>query len=728
MGRPKGSKNTPTKEQNKIKHTSNADLNNNNNNNNNISNNCEDVVAMKKKRGRPAKMNKNGKGEDIFQKKKKKKTKNSVNRSAMMMMNDDDDDEEDDDKEEEVVVVVKKKRGRPPKHDDGTARVPSTTIYEKKRTTTSTQGGGVQKKKTKEQQKKKNKKGIVITTKTKATKSSIQVGAKRNAISGEFELVVDGRARLCVMCGAKASNKDELKDHLWLKHEIRVKNIMENRDNNEEQTTNAEMAVTQRAVARSTAEAVGSRAVVKYKGAVLALPMKKGRGRPRKDAVQDRNISAVKATTTTTISAVNDDAAAAVLVSPKKTRGRPRKDNNNNNNNNNMNPKNAPTAAINANVSRAMMLPMRMPISEKNGPKEGAFQIVKKKTPQPPSDKELEPSSENVTPVGAKRGRGRPPKNKTTAPAVQQVAAVATVSKINNNMNIQTTTTSARTAPSPSSIPTTATTNQTRWRLDFHRVLITGGTRGIGRACAEEFLALGAKVFVCGKTEENVKIAVTEMRQKFGSHKVSGIDADICTKEGRTKVLITCDEFFGTNSFDVLVNNAGWNNRQPIHSQTQEDFQQIMDINFAAPYFMCVESGERLYRSSKNPSVINVSSVAGLLSTGSGVAYAASKAALIQLTKTLACEWAPTVRSNCVAPWVTKTEMLAKAASNDSLRKAEKSTPLGRAAEVTDVAAAVAFLAMPCSRYINGQTIAVDGGLLCEAHQGDCARVGPIAR
>jgi len=73
---------------------------------------------------------------------------------------------------------------------------------------------------------------------------------------------------------------------------------------------------------------------------------------------------------------------------------------------------------------------------------------------------------------------------------------------------------------------------------------------------------------------------------------------------------------------------------------------------------------------------------------------------------------------------------LAKAvkANANSLRKAEKSTPLGRAAEVTDVAAAVAFLAMPCSRYINGQIIAVDGGLLSEAHQGDCARVGPLAR
>jgi Tropinone reductase 1 len=220
------------------------------------------------------------------------------------------------------------------------------------------------------------------------------------------------------------------------------------------------------------------------------------------------------------------------------------------------------------------------------------------------------------------------------------------------------------------------------------------------------------------------------MRKKFGTNKVSGIDADITTKEGRSKVLLTCDEFFGANSFDVLVNNAGWNNRQAITAQTAEDFQQIMDINFAAPYFMCVASAERLYRSSKNPSVINVSSVAGLVSTGSGVAYAASKAALVQLTKALACEWAPQVRSNCVAPWVTKTEMLAKAvkANANSLRKAEKSTPLGRAAEVTDVAAAVAFLAMPCSRYINGQIIAVDGGLLSEAHQGDCARVGPLAR
>tara|TARA_B100000519_G_C14213696_1_gene423882 strand:+ start:458 stop:1549 length:1092 start_codon:yes stop_codon:yes gene_type:complete len=362
---------------------------------------------------------------------------------------------------------------------------------------------------------------------------------------------------------------------------------------------------------------------------------------------------------------------------------------------------------INENVSRAMTLTMGLPYAEKNVPKEGAFKSVRK-TPSPPSLDEFVKMPSN-------RGRGRPSKN---------IKSVETMTETNISPQ--------QGIGRPPIVPntTTITATQSRWRLDFQRILVTGGTRGIGRACAEEFLGLGAKVFVCARTQKSVNVAVSEMRKKFGANKVSGVDADITTKEGRSKILLMCDEFFGANSFDVLVNNAGWNNRQTITTQTAQDFQQIMDINFAAPYFMCADSAERLCRSSKNPSVINVSSVAGLLSTGSGVAYAASKAALVQLTKTLACEWAPQVRSNCVAPWVTKTEMLAKAvkANANSLRKAEKSTPLGRAAEVMDVASAVAFLAMPCSRYINGQTIVVDGGLLCEAHQGDCARTGPLAR
>ena len=486
--------------------------------------------------------------------------------------------------------------------------------------------------------------------------------------------------------------------------------------------------------------------------APVAILPKKSPGRPRKNPVrvmppqqqrqQSRSVPQSIQTTNKRKPGrprKEPSSAAPVSILPKKSPGRPRK-----------NParvmppqqqrqqsrsrdvnlhalESFPTMQINENVSRAMT--MGLPYAEKFVPisRNGAFKPAVRKTPPPPSLGE-------VIETPSKRGRGRPPKEKsvettTTANETRQKPHQG-IGRPPSAPVRTTTTTSTATTTTNAKATTTTTAAQSRWRLDYHRIVVTGGTRGIGRACAEEFLGLGAKVFVCGRTQKSVNVAVSEMRKKFGVNKVSGIDADITTKEGRSKVLLMCDEFFGANSFDVLVNNAGWNNRQAITAQTAEDFQQIMDVNFAAPYFMCVASAERLYRSSKNPSVINVSSVAGLSSTGSGVAYAASKAALAQLTKTLACEWAPQVRSNCVAPWVTKTEMLAKAlkANANSLRKAEKSTPLGRAAEVTDIAAAVAFLAMSCSRYINGQIIAVDGGLLCEAHQGDCARVGPLAR
>ena len=488
--------------------------------------------------------------------------------------------------------------------------------------------------------------------------------------------------------------------------------------------------------------------------APVAILPKKSPGRPRKNSArvmppqqQKKQSRSVPQSTQTTEKRKpgrprkEPSAAATVAILPKKSPGRPRK-----------NParvmppqqqkkqsrsrdvnlhalESYPTMEMNENVSRAMTLTMGLPYAAKFVPisRNGAFKPAVRKTPPPPSLGE-------VIETPSKRGRGRPPKEKsvettTTANETRQKPHQGIGRPPSAPVRTTTTTTTATTTINAKAT-TTTTAAQSRWRLDYHRIVVTGGTRGIGRACAEEFLGLGAKVFVCGRTQKSVNVAVSEMRKKFGANKVSGIDADITTKEGRSKVLLMCDEFFGANSFDVLVNNAGWNNRQAITAQTAEDFQQIMDVNFAAPYFMCVASAERLYRSSKNPSVINVSSVAGLSSTGSGVAYAASKAALAQLTKTLACEWAPQVRSNCVAPWVTKTEMLAKAlkANANSLRKAEKSTPLGRAAEVTDIAAAVAFLAMPCSRYINGQIIAVDGGLLCEAHQGDCARVGPLAR
>jgi len=121
--------------------------------------------------------------------------------------------------------------------------------------------------------------------------------------------------------------------------------------------------------------------------------------------------------------------------------------------------------------------------------------------------------------------------------------------------------------------------------------------------------------------------------------------------------------------------------------------------------------------------VVNVASVAGIRSTGTGIAYGSTKAALIHLTKTLACEWAKrNIRVNCVAPWMTRTPMLEQALGSNAqnLEKAEKWTPMGRLARPEEVAAPIAFLCMPCSGYITGQCLSVDGGLTAQGFHGPC--------
>ena len=133
-----------------------------------------------------------------------------------------------------------------------------------------------------------------------------------------------------------------------------------------------------------------------------------------------------------------------------------------------------------------------------------------------------------------------------------------------------------------------------------------------------------------------------------------------------------------------------------------------------------------------DPTIVNVASAAGVASTGSGAVYAMSKAGVVQLTKTLACEWARFgIRVNAVAPWVTWTPLLRDAVEGpgkedqrESLARAERATPLARAAQPEEMASAIAFFAMPASSYVTGQCLAVDGGLLAEGFAGPCVSRG----
>ena len=275
--------------------------------------------------------------------------------------------------------------------------------------------------------------------------------------------------------------------------------------------------------------------------------------------------------------------------------------------------------------------------------------------------------------------------------------------------------------------------------MDGKIVFITGSTKGIGYAAAQEFLDLGAKVLVNGRNADACREACQKMWAGRGCYPVVG---DISTPEGRDQVVRRIRELCEQRSgcevlespcIDCLVNNAGTNVRAPALEADARDYRRIMDVNLDATYHLSLALQPFLAESARlgrHPTIVNVASAAGVASTGSGAAYAMSKAGVVQLTKTLACEWAHLgIRVNAIAPWVTWTPLLRDAVEGPgkedqrlSLARAERATPLGRAAQPEEMASAIAFFAMPASSYVTGQCLSVDGGLLAEGFAGPCVR------
>merc|ERR1711998_444186 len=258
-----------------------------------------------------------------------------------------------------------------------------------------------------------------------------------------------------------------------------------------------------------------------------------------------------------------------------------------------------------------------------------------------------------------------------------------------------------------------------RWSLKGYKVLVTGSTKGIGLACAEEALALGAEVVISSRSAEEVAATVEKFAKTFPG-KVHSCAADVSTDAGRRTLVDSVLAKFG-GTLDVLVNNVGTNIRKRLEEATEEEYRTMMTTNVDSTYFLCKLFQPALH-TSEHGSVVNISSAAGVGSTGTGAIYAMTKAAMVQLTKNLACEWAPRVRVNCCAPWMTMTPLLeAAVAKNPSqLDKVSAWTPMGRPSQPAEIAGAVMFLTMPAAGYITGQTISVDGGLSVSHFAGPC--------
>jgi NAD(P)-dependent dehydrogenase (short-subunit alcohol dehydrogenase family) len=239
------------------------------------------------------------------------------------------------------------------------------------------------------------------------------------------------------------------------------------------------------------------------------------------------------------------------------------------------------------------------------------------------------------------------------------------------------------------------------WSLQGRLALVTGGSRGIGRAVVDELVALGAEVIAVARDPAGLA--------GLTAPQVTVIAADVTTAEGRERILAAVRD---RGVLHVLVHNAGTNVRGPLTSYDDATITRLIDINLMAPLLLSRDLHPFL-AAAGGASVIHVGSVGGHVALPTGVAYAAAKAGLAQATRTLALEWARDgIRVNTVSPWYTRTPLVEPVLGDPAkLAAILARTPLGRIAEPREVATAIAFLAMPASSYVTGQALLVDGGM-----------------
>ncbi len=244
--------------------------------------------------------------------------------------------------------------------------------------------------------------------------------------------------------------------------------------------------------------------------------------------------------------------------------------------------------------------------------------------------------------------------------------------------------------------------------LDGRVALVTGGSRGLGRAMARALAGAGADLVLVARHAEALEQAAGEIRRDTG-RRCLAVPADVtCDPEVRAMTEQAMEAF---GRIDVLVNNAGINIRNPVLDQTEEEFRRVTDVNLVGP-FLVARSVGRCMVQRRGGSVINVASMLGLVGLAGRPAYTAAKGALLQLTRTLALEWAPfgvRVNALCPGPFVTEINTVVLEDPQARAFFLER-IPLGRWGRPEELGPAAVFLASDAGSFMTGAALVIDGG------------------